>query len=517
MLNISTKKQFIFYTVLIAAIIIIFNLVSRSLFFRLDLTENKMYSLSNSSKSVIEKLDDRMVTKVFFSKDLPGKYANSRRYLQDLLEEYQAYSKGDFHFEFINPDDNQEAQNEARGYGIPPVQLQVVENDKLEIKNVYMGLVLLYSDKKEALPVIQTTEGLEYNLTAAIKKISATDLKKVGIVSPETKEVSTRKLQQLLDRTYSIQKVSLESEIPVDVNTVLMNGVEDSLSMDELYNLDQFLMRGGKLFIGQGRLKTELQQGFAAEIHTNMFEFLEHYGFHIGKDLILDRRCGQIRVQQRHGFFSFANAIEYPPFPLIHNFSKDNIIVKNLEEVQVFFINEISSVDSTANFTSLMKTSDKTGSISGPYYNIYPMRNPQMGMFPLKHKTIAAMVEGNLKSYFANNSEYSQKENFLSQGNDVQILLISDNEFFNDYRAGSIPENTDFILNGIDYLSGDRELLEIRSRGVTARPLDQLSDGARRIWKWLNIFLPALLVVLLGLYRWKRNSNKRKLLEEIYG
>ncbi|RKY52296.1 MAG: hypothetical protein DRP89_07910, partial [Candidatus Neomarinimicrobiota bacterium] len=76
---------------------------------------------------------------------------------------------------------------------------------------------------------------------------------------------------------------------------------------------------------------------------------------------------------------------------------------------------------------------------------------------------------------------------------------------------------TDFILNGIDYLSGDRELLEIRSRGVTARPLDQLSDGTRRFWKWLNILLPALLVVFLGLYRWKRNSDKRKILEEVYG
>ncbi len=517
MLNISNKKQFTLYIVLIAAIIVIFNLVSRSLFFRVDLTDNKMYSLSNSSKSVIEKLDDRMVAKVFFSKDLPGKYANSRRYLQDLLQEYQAYSKGEFHFEFINPDDNQEAQNEAHGYGIPPVQLQVVENDKLEIKNVYMGLVFLYNDKKEALPVIQTTEGLEYNLTAAIKKITETDLKKVGIISPETKEVSTRKLQQLLEQTYNIQTVSLNSEIPVEVNTILMNGVEDSLSMDELYNLDQFLMRGGKLFIGQGRLKTNLQQGFATEIHSNMYDFLEHYGFHIGKDLLLDRKCGQIRVQQRHGFFSFANAIEYPLFPLIHKFSKENIIVKNIEEVQAFFVNEVSPIDSTANFTSLMRTSDKTGSISGPYYNIYPIRNPQMKMFPLKSKTITAMVEGNMKSYFAGNSEYNQKANFLSQVEDVQILLITDNEFFNDYRAASIPENTDFILNGIDYLSGDRELLEIRSRGVTARPLDQLSDGTRRFWKWLNILLPALLVVLLGLYRWKRNSDKRKLLEEIYG
>jgi len=81
---IANKKQFTLYIIMLAVIIVIFNFVSRALFVRFDLTENNMYSLSNSSKKVIEKLDDRMVAKVFFSKDIPGQLANSRRYLQDL-------------------------------------------------------------------------------------------------------------------------------------------------------------------------------------------------------------------------------------------------------------------------------------------------------------------------------------------------------------------------------------------------------------------------------------------------
>lgn len=533
---ISSKKQFTLYVVLIAAIIVVINLISRSLFFRIDLTENNMYSLSNSSKSVLEKLDDRILARVFFSKDLPGQYANSRRYLQDLLEEYQAYSRGKFHFEFVNPDANQEAQDEAHKYGIPPVQMQVLESDKLEVKNVYMGMVLIYNDKTEVLPVIQTTEGLEYDITAAIKKISETDLKNVAIISPENDRVSTQNLQNLLRQTYRVRNISLDVKIPLDIDVVLMNGVKDSLEQEQLYNLDQFLMRGGKLFIGQGKSDANLEEGYAAEIRSNIFDFLEHYGIKIGRDMLIDKNCGHIQIQQRRGFFSFSSAVEYPAFVVVHNFNKGNLIVKDLEEVRAFFVHETSQSDSTIIFIPLMYTSDKTGSITpgmvprqmyGSYtmsegYNITPhiekaqMLNPAMTSFPLSRKAISALVEGEMTSYFADSSNFNQKEDFLSRSTNAQILLITDNEFFNDYRAGSITENTEFILNGIDYLVGDRELLEIRSREVTARPLKQLSDGTRRFWKWLNIILPALLVLIMGLVYMKRKSNKRKSLEDLY-
>lgn len=538
MTTISDKKQFTTYVILLAAILIIFNLVSRNLFLRLDLTENKIYSLSESSKNVIEKLQDRMLAKVFFSRDLPGQLANSRRYLQDLLEEYEAYSKGKFHFEFIAPDENEEAQNEARGYGIPPMQTQVIENDKMEIKNVYMGLVLLYNDKKETVPVIQTSEGLEYTLTAAIKKVSETDMKSVGLVQSDAQGVKTEQLRQQLGQNYRVRAVSLESEVPADIQTLVMNGVRDSLSLETLYHLDQYLMRGGQLFLGQSRIEDHLQKGYASEIKSNFFDFLEHYGIRIGKDLLIDKRCGQISVQQRRGFFSFTNNIEYPPFPLIHKFNPEQLIVSKLEQLQLFFVNEVSSADSLGNFVALMQTSNNTGAISpgmvpqqDPYqgysmvqgYNISPhipqsqMQNPAMQSYPLKSKTVAALVADERKSYFADRDVDLKTDTFIPFSEEVRILVVGDNEFFNDNRAGGIPENLDFIMNGIDYLSGDQELLQIRSRSVTARPLDQLSDGARKFWKWLNILLPAILVVIFGLWHWRGRINKRKLLEGIYG
>ena len=116
-----------------------------------------MYSLSSSSESVIGKIDDLMTVKVYFSNDLPGDYANNRRYLQDILEEYAAYSDGNIHFEFHRPNDDEKIQEDAQKSGIQPVQLQVIENDNIAVKRVYMGMVFIYEDARESIPIIQKT------------------------------------------------------------------------------------------------------------------------------------------------------------------------------------------------------------------------------------------------------------------------------------------------------------------------------------------------------------------------
>ena len=537
MTQIHNKKQFTTYILLVLAIIVIFNIAFRSLFFRLDLTKDNVYSLSNSSKNVIKKLDDRMIAKVFYSDNLPGQYANSRRYLQDLLEEYQAYSKGKFHFEFINPDEDEEAKKSAQSYRIPPIQLQVIENDKLEVKKVYMGLVLLYNDKTETLPVIQNSTGIEYDLTAAIKKLTAVDMTSIGIYSGKA-DISTEQLQQLLRQTYKVRSVDIAREIPTDITTLLVNGINDSLYMDELYNLDQYIMRGGKLFLGVSRVKAQLQQGIGHEIKSNFYDFLAHYGIKVGKEILIDKRCGQIQIQQKQGFFSFTSAIPYPPFILVQKFNKDNIIVKDLEEARFFFTNPISSDKKDDNFIPLMSTSDQTGflrvtqvptQIFGQYrmsegYNITPdiknspqYTNPEMRNFTEKSQSLAALFTGNFTSYFADSTARNKETTFISSTDNGEIIVVGDNEFLNDQGAGGIESNLKFIINGIDYLSGDQELIEIRSRGASSRPLDELSTSARRFWKWLNILLPSLFVIFYGLFRMKRNKEKRRVVEVMYG
>lgn len=160
-------------------VIVLVNAVGVTLFFRIDLTRNKMYSLSEASKKVVANLSEPLTINVFFTKDLPAPYNNTERYLHDLLEEYAIHANRYFNYRFydVSPEsDNTDKASEvnrelANNYGIRPVQIQAFEKDEVKFKNAYMGLVLIHGDLIERMPTITTISGLEYKLTTAIKKL----------------------------------------------------------------------------------------------------------------------------------------------------------------------------------------------------------------------------------------------------------------------------------------------------------------------------------------------------------
>ena len=244
----QNKKSFLTYIGIVITILVLLNIVSRNLFFRWDLTENKMYSLSDSSKSVVSKIDDRLTMKVYFSDNLPGEYGNNQRYLQDILEEYTAYSNGNIHFEFYSTDDDEKMQEDAQKSGIQPVQLQVIENDNIEVKRVYMGMVFLYEDERETIPVIQTTTGLEYDITTKIKKLVDTNKETLAIAKTGGQEqIKNENISQLLAQRYNIRNINMSQAVGENITLLLINGVEDSLTVDELKNLEDFFNRGGNV------------------------------------------------------------------------------------------------------------------------------------------------------------------------------------------------------------------------------------------------------------------------------
>ena len=98
-----------------------------------------------------------------------------------------------------------------------------------------------------------------------------------------------------------------------------------------------------------------------------------------------------------------------------------------------------------------------------------------------------------------------------------QVVLVSDSEFMADNGGGRSPENHIFILNSIDYLVGDQDLIALRSREITSRPLEDLSDASKKTWKWVNISAPSLLVIGFGLVRIRKQKNRSNVLEELYG
>ncbi|MFO7839920.1 MAG: GldG family protein, partial [Desulfosalsimonadaceae bacterium] len=162
-----------------AALIILINLVGMTLFFRVDLTENNIYSLSKASREAVSTLSEPMTIKVFFTRDLPAPHNNTRRYLRDLLKEYSLSANKYFNYDFhdVSPGSEGSAgagknREPAGNYGIQPVEIRSVEEDEIKFKKAYMGLVLIHGDLIEKIPALTSTDRIEYQLTTAINKLN---------------------------------------------------------------------------------------------------------------------------------------------------------------------------------------------------------------------------------------------------------------------------------------------------------------------------------------------------------
>jgi len=500
-MNSQNKKSFITYIAVIVAILVIVNVVSRNLFFRWDLTNNKEHSLSSSSKSIIGKIDDYLTIKAYFSDNLPHQLANTRRFVQDKLEDYAAYSNSNIHFEFIR--DDEKLKEEAQKSGIQPLQVQVLENDAFIVKQIYMGLELLYEDNKEIIPVIQQ-EKLEYDITTKIKKLVDTNKQTIAIAKTSSQtDIKNESVSQLLSQHYTVRSTNLDQEVPGDITLILLNGLEDSLASIERHNLEAFIGRGGNILLAQNRIKTDLSTQQANSIESDIFTILDSYGLHIEPNLVLDLNCGKVNVQQNLGFIRIPVPMDYPFLPIIKesSFNDDMVMVSGLETLRLMFPSELTYSDSLFNIIPLFKSSNQSTTMQ-EFFNLNPdpNANPSFRQLNENGKTLGAVAE------------VLQKDSGILS----QIILITDSKFISDDGGGGSSENHIFIMNAVDYLLGDRELIALRSREITSRPLEELEDAEKSRWKWINILMPSILIVGFGFIRLKRENNRAKVLEEIY-
>ncbi len=176
----KSRTKYIKLTLYLVVIVLV-NVAGVTLYFRGDLTQNSVYSLSEISKQAVSTLSEPLSIEVFFTKDLPAPHNNTEQYLRDMLKEYSLNANKYFNYRFydVNPEsegigsaDADSNQQRARDYGISPVQIQMIEKDEVKFKRAFMGLVLIHGDIVERIPALTSTEGLEYKLTTAIQKLN---------------------------------------------------------------------------------------------------------------------------------------------------------------------------------------------------------------------------------------------------------------------------------------------------------------------------------------------------------
>ncbi|MFQ5600799.1 MAG: GldG family protein, partial [Candidatus Krumholzibacteriia bacterium] len=319
---------------LIVSIVVVANIVSMNLFGRIDLTEGRIYSLNEASKRIVGGLADEFLVKAYFSKDLPSPYNANAKYVQDKLDEYKAYGKGRFRYEFVDPADDEKLEREAQKHRIPPVQVQVVEQDQFQAKKVYMGLVFLYQDRQETIPVVEKLVGLEYEITSTIKKMTSEsgELPLIGFLDGhqeiDLSQLST--IQREFARQYRMRAVSLAdgSRVPEDLHVLVIASPRSAFSDWEKYAIDQYIMRGGKVAFLIDKVNADLQAQRATPLRLQMDDWFQNYGFSVNDNLIGDlQNTGMLTISQQEGFFRMMSQVPYPYIPSLRDFDRTNVMV----------------------------------------------------------------------------------------------------------------------------------------------------------------------------------------------
>ena len=488
---------------LAGGILILVNLIGLEFFLRADLTDEKVFSLSNFSKEVVRNLEDPVTITAFFTSDLPAQLALNERFLKDKLEDYRAYGGDNVQYRFVDPDEDEEIQSEAVRYGIQPIQVQVVEENSVQLKNAYMGVAIQYESKREVIPFLQEISRLEYDLTSAILRMTRESRPSVSFLSGNGEPNPMEDMQSFyegLAKNYDVTTVEASAlSSPEKPEILLVVAPEDTIPQEDLEAIDTFLMEGGRAAFLINRVQADLQMGQAAEQNIGIETLIDPYGGGLTPNLIMDESSGVVTLPTRMGGFTIQQQIRYPLFPQVANFNPENMMVNRLPGLMFFFV---SSIDTTI--------APPPGVTREPLIYSSAQSGEQRGFFMLQPtQTTASLSGGPYVLGVALTGTFPSAFNPSRKSAPTRMVVVGDGDLFNEsILGGSAAPHTLFGLNMVDWLIQDEALLTIRAKTLSARPLRETPDQAKTWVKYGNMALPLILVMVIGLVRWQRRKSR---------
>ena len=478
---------------------------------RSDWSDNQTSSISSSTKQVLQGLDEPIQIKAYFTAGLPQPYGQLKQFVEDTLMNYRDVAGGNLGFEMINPEDDPNIQASLQALQIPKVQVQVIEDDRAQVRQAYLAIVIEYLDKQEIIPVVQTDAGFEYLLTRKIKKLTGKGKQTIAVATgfgaKSTQELQT--LLQLLQDDYDFIDVDLAVDVvPSDAKALIVAGVDKKPSELFRYHLDQFRMTGNGVLVLASNVEPNLQMGFQVlpvDTYANDW-LLSDLGVSVEPGLIMDQQASRITVNQQQGGFAFRSVVDFPFIPNVVNINTSSVITQGLESVSMPFSAPLLWAEQGADKQTLLTSSEWTAVQSGPPFDVNPLINMRERFQGLQQSPQALMLvqEGAMTSAFNNALD---GEKYVASVEEGRLLVVGssallDNEFIDG-------QNTVFVLNMLDWLSHDEALIALRSKGVTQRPLEPLNKAERTFFKVVWMFaLPVLLLMLAG-WRWLYLHKRR--------
>ena len=496
-----TRKKVQISILLILGIVLAVNLIASRFFFRLDYTADQRYTLSNATKDILSQLNEPVTISAYFSEDLPPNVEQVRQDFRDMLVEYSSYSDGLIVYEFINPSESQESEMKAQQSGIQPIMINVRERDQMKQQRAYLGAIVQMGDRKETIPFIQPGAAMEYALTTNIKKLAVKEKPKIALLQGHG-EAALSTIQQLYNQLsilYTVDQLNFTdtSGVPAEYNTLVVIAPKDTIPPLHFAYLDDFLNRGGRLLVALNTVNGDLSTGMGNKVHTGFETWLKQKGIEVEENFVVDASCSNVMVRQQQGPFMMNTPVQFPYIPVITNFTK-HPITDGLESVVMIFASPIrtTSTDTSVIMIPLAVTSEKSGVQNAPV-QFDVMKQWTVSDFPLSSLPVAMLVEGKVPGTSGYKMVIFGDGDFAVNGEGQNAQQLSE-------------DNVSFMANAVDWLSDDTGLIELRTKGVSSRPLDaSLEDGTKTMLKYLNFLLPIVLIIIYGIFRFQIKRKKR--------
>ncbi len=477
---------------------------------RIDLTQNKLFTLSKGTINILNNLEEPVQLDFYFSQKAMNDFpllANYGIRVRDMLEELTTHAHGKLILNIIEPETFSEAEDQAVASGLRTVSVSA-NSDR-----VYFGLVGTNStDDEKVIPFFQTNResALEYDLTKLIYNLAYPDKRIVGVYSQLP--IIGKKGDQTAP-TWTIVNALKEFFEIIDLNQnidalnqkidVLMLVHPKKLNTETLYAIDQYLLKGGKAIIFLDPLaEQDRTQPDAASpnvmpiLYSYLDEILEKWGLKISKEKIVADINAAMRVQASGP--RGPQEIDYLPWLRLtdKNFNPDDFSTSELNILHMGTVGAIENINENeikVEITPLIQTSKQSTKLERDL--ILFQRDPTVILNNFKsdekNHLIAARIKGKVQTAFPDgllidkNDEELIDDDFINEGN-INVILVSDTDILADHfwirkqdmLGVSVPQpianNGDFVINSIENLSGSTDLINLRGRGKYSRPFERV-------------------------------------------
>jgi gliding-associated putative ABC transporter substrate-binding component GldG len=524
---------------LIAGLILV-NYISSKATLRIDLTEDKRYTLSEPAKQIIQESDDLVQIKVYLKGNFPSDFKRLQLETELFLKELKSVNKK-VHFRFIDPGDLAE---ELMDGGLEPSRLQIEEDGGFTEIFIFPWAVINYKGKTENVHLLKdiiadspeeqienSIQNLEYAFVNAIHKLNSEKSDKIAILkgNGELEDIYLADILRKLGDYYYTAPFTLENieknearslKELINYELVIIAKPTKKFSEKEKYLLDQYVMNGGKSLWLIDNVHAELDslmktgEAMAFSRDLGLTDLFFNYGVRINHDLITDLYSSQITLATGNiGNNPQFDQFPWKYFPLI-NSKNNHPINTNIEMVHARFANSMDLLKNDVKKTVLLQSSDRSKPIGVP--SIVSLNSvgeqPKINDFNNGNKPMAVLLEGKLKSAYSGRIKPFQVDSNMDRSEETKMVVISDGDLIaNEIYQGQPLElglekitnqkfgNKEFVVNTVNYLLDDTGLMDIRSKKIKIDYLDRNKSYVQAgKWQLINILFPIILLSVFG-------------------